>query len=964
MIVELVGDKKMRKNRKEKKYGKLVVISLFVILVAMSAAQAIVGLDNTSEDKTPYGNGDARPLGAPPFYTWEDDFDTMEWIDPDLDMSYDFEVVNGKVQMKNTYFVWTDPDWTRLKPITLTNNVGQVLLNFAINLIVEFDTDMQSDYDDIRFKHENTPTNFLNYWIESYDSSEANVWVRLPFIPTGTSTMYLFYGNSNAESESDYSSVFTEWQEKWANDQKISIHANNEGAWDPDVAYGNNRFLVAWEEGTTIFIQQEIRGTIFDTDGNIIVNDFEIFTQQLPYTPFRNENPSIAFGGSNFFVAWEKFGEALGVTDETTINILGRLVTTSGGHGGVINICNASNRQADPNVEFDSVNNRFCVVWEDARINMYNYNIYGKLYDTNGNQIGSEKSICVAGNNQFEPWIAFDPIHEQYMIVWEEGIDPDTVPFSLKAGIFDENLNPVSGVISIANGNSNTDYIYPCVEFCAETERYLVTWNSGDISQQWDRWGNIYGKILDESGYVVVDTFTIKSGEFARTDIVPYLTSSFFVSFNSKGAGSEGESGLIWGKLVFSDGEVFADDIQLSASQSALADWANMAVYDGKIFVAWEDERIDTYTRPDVYGNMWQLNIPTGSEVSYSFGTEKKLILEAQITSKVIQPDNLVSWYEFWVEYSGSITFDILAANGNVLISGASNGEDLSGIDPDSHPGIRLRAHFTRENPSYTPALDSWNVVYVGIDEVPPETTIRDTLGTPGKNGWYTSNVKILLDATDGMWGSGVDVTYYQIDDDPPQEYDDNVGVKLPPYDPNVPSGEWDVRYWSVDKAGNEEPKQGPVHIKIDKALPYSEIWDPPDRGTVKGDFWVQTIATDVGSGIEYVKFDTGPPYGDPVTVYNPSPPPDNNYKWLCTRHLQKQWQHIIAQAYDYAGNMYESNIYVYFANPKVFSFPASGSSSSPSSSGSSTSGSQTLMGSMVMKIGQTGGTSIPLNSK
>ena len=74
----------------------------------------------------------------------------MEWIESS--MSYDFEVVDSKVQIKNTYEVWTSADWTRLKPINLTNNAGQTLTNYAINLTVEYDSDMQEDYDDIRFK--------------------------------------------------------------------------------------------------------------------------------------------------------------------------------------------------------------------------------------------------------------------------------------------------------------------------------------------------------------------------------------------------------------------------------------------------------------------------------------------------------------------------------------------------------------------------------------------------------------------------------------------------------------------------------------------------------------------------------------------------------------------------------------------------------------------------------------------
>ncbi|MDH7507402.1 MAG: hypothetical protein QHH15_06440, partial [Candidatus Thermoplasmatota archaeon] len=486
--------------------------------------------------------------------------------------------------------------------------------------------------------------------------------------------------------------------------------------------------------------------------------------------------------------------------------------------------------------------------------------------------------------------------------------------FSIKAGLFDKNLNPVGSTITIATGSSDTDYNFPCVEFSAEAQCYLVTWNDGDISSgNW--WGNVWGRIMDYSGNTIVNNFIIKAGNFVRTDIVNYLSSSFFVSFDNNGD--------IFGKLVLSNGQVVSGDIQLSASNSAEADWANMAVGQGKIFVSWEDERIVNQNLPSIYGNIWHLNIPSGSEVTYSIGTEKQLILTAQVTSKVISPYNLLAWHEFGVQYAGSIVFNILDSDGvTVLIPNASNGQDLSSIDPVLHPGIRLQACFTRANPSYTPTLDSWKVIYLGIDQIPPQTKISKIEGPLGLNGWYIGNVKIELSATDGQYGSGVNHTYFKIDAGVVQEYDESVGIKLPlnaTGDPNTLCGIWDVYYWSVDKAGNVEQPQGPQNIKIDKAPPYVNIWDPPDRGKVSmyGNFWVQATATDECSGIDYVEFDVGPPYSNPTKVVDDDPPGSNNYKWLCDYNVNKwQWKHIIAVAHDYAGHEYEANIYVYF--PRV----------------------------------------------
>ncbi len=891
------------KRKKQLKAKTLLIGLVLCVLVVSSFSQAL-----------PVGHKTLQTISSTTndaFFCWVDDFSTEQWIDPAQSVGY--EIVEGAAQLKNTYAAWTDPSWTRLLPITITNNHPIQLSDYAVKLDITYDEDMKSDYSDIRFKQKNFPTTWLDYWIETSDTQQAIVWVNIPTLYIGSTTLYMFYGNLFALDQSNYYDVFSDWQESYPNDNRISYHSDSEGVWDPDVAYGDQRFLVAWEEGTGLpFIKQEIRASIFNQNGDLEKSDFRIYNDGG--TTYRSENPSIAFGNGNYFVVWENYETPI---EPATMNIKGRLVSPTGSLKSVFTVCNENNIQADPDVVYDSQNNHFCVVWEDARLGTSNYNIYGRLYYSNGNPHSAAKALITTANSQTEPCIAFDPIHEQYLVVWEEGEDPENGPFDIYVGLYDKTLQmigPGSGANKaekLIDGHASIDYNFPAVAFCPETKRYLVTWNDGDISDG-DWYGNIWGTVLDDSGSTVVSPFKIRSGNFVCTDIALYLSSTFMVSYD--------DHHKIWGKLVASDGTVFSDEIQLSASTSAEGDWADIAAGDGRIFVSWEDTRIiydPPYNdNPDIYANIWRLNIPSGEDLSFSYGTEKKLILAGYITSKEIAPDDLQYWHSFNVTYSGQATFEIRDSTGTAtLIPHASPGEDLTGIDSIAYPALRLRAELSRANPSTSPRVDEWSLVYAGVDDDHPETSIHDIQGDLGGNNWYISNIKIFLSATDGIYGTGVNHTYYQIDDGSEQIYDDHYGINLPPEDPNQLAGEWDLYYWSVDKAGNLEPKQGPAPFTLDKAPPHCTITKPSDRESVQGDFWVEATASDQGSGIAYVLFDTGPPYEDPVIREEDDPPGSGIYRWLCARHFERSWRHIIAQVYDDAGHMYESNIWVYFDN-------------------------------------------------
>jgi nitrate/TMAO reductase-like tetraheme cytochrome c subunit len=105
---------------------------------------------------------------------------------------------------------WYDGNWAKRKKIRLTNNTASDLSDFQMKVDVTWDSDMQSDFDDLRFTDE-TGTTSISYFIESYISAATStVWLKVPSIPASASSdVYLYYGNGGVSTTGNAENVFT-----------------------------------------------------------------------------------------------------------------------------------------------------------------------------------------------------------------------------------------------------------------------------------------------------------------------------------------------------------------------------------------------------------------------------------------------------------------------------------------------------------------------------------------------------------------------------------------------------------------------------------------------------------------------------------------------------------------------------------------------------------------------------------
>ncbi len=129
------------------------------------------------------------------------------------------------------------------------------------------------------------------------------------------------------------------------------------------------------------------------------------------------------------------------------------------------------------------------------------------------------------------------------------------------------------------------------------------------------------------------------------------------------------------------------------------------------------------------------------------------------------------------------------------------------------------------------------------FDTTAPETTAVLT-GTEGHNGWYISDVEVILSATDE--GSGVDRTEYSLDGTTWHEYTGAVTL--------AEDGVYTLSYRSTDLAGNTA--EGVLEIKIDQTPPEITgfaLAAPNAHGWYNSDVTVNFEASDSVSGLETV---------------------------------------------------------------------------------------------------------------
>jgi len=175
-----------------------------------------------------------------------------------LSIALIFIIVFSAFQMFLIQSSGLETEYQHRRTIIVDNSGNpETLTNYQVLLNVTYDSDMQADFDDLRFTWYDEASGEdvdIDYWLDKYvDSEYALVWVEVPEIRgSGEEVLYMYYGDPDAVSESNGEETFV-FFDGFSTDTTANYHL-----WSPYYLTGNPNEL-SWNPSGWLFVNASIR---------------------------------------------------------------------------------------------------------------------------------------------------------------------------------------------------------------------------------------------------------------------------------------------------------------------------------------------------------------------------------------------------------------------------------------------------------------------------------------------------------------------------------------------------------------------------------------------------------------------------------------------------------------------------------------------------------------------------------
>jgi len=335
----------------------------------------------------------------------------------------------------------------------------------------------------------------------------------------------------------------------------------------------------------------------------------------------------------------------------------------------------------DPDVA-GLTNGNFVVVWEESGEDGSGDGIYGQLYDSDGNTVGSEfRANTSTASDQHDPKItALEG--GGFVVTWEDESGTDHID----AQIYDADGNTVGSEFQV-NTDTSTGKSVPMIE-ALSGGGFVAVWESTG-GQDGNDYG-VFGQIYDASGNTVGSEIQINTGtdnNQENADITALSDGGFVVVWESNattGSGDDGSGEGVFAQRFDSSGTKVGSEFQVNTTTSGdQRDPSITTLSDGGYLIVWESQNVDgsgyaiTAQRYDSSDNA------VGSETQINDSTSSDQINPKVATlsdgSVVITWDGSGSGDSTGI-YSKHLT---LESNGSLSFTGSDGNDSFIGNDFD-----------------------------------------------------------------------------------------------------------------------------------------------------------------------------------------------------------------------------------------------------------------------------------------
>ncbi|MBN2107522.1 MAG: hypothetical protein JW832_08840 [Deltaproteobacteria bacterium] len=279
-----------------------------------------------------------------------------------------------------------------------------------------------------------------------------------------------------------------------------------------------------------------------------------------------------------------------------------------------------------PTPEYNKFTNQFLMAYTMAQ-NVTGFDELASIFDSKGEMVKQPFPIAAKPKSQMHSRVAFNSKKRQFFVTYNSSEDSSVASPDIKGVIIDEAGTPVGDELII--NNVAGDEYNPFIAYNPKNDTYLVNWEDFRNVPTWEQNGEIYGALLDGDGNVLVndipmidDFGTVDEGDQRHNEIAynPHRN-EFFVSWTDMAPSLDNVG--IRGRFISADGKITGEVF-------TIADAAGPQIYPHavyvpsvkKYFIIWEDGRNEddpslhwrSATNLDIYGKWMSSDGKTFSE--------------------------------------------------------------------------------------------------------------------------------------------------------------------------------------------------------------------------------------------------------------------------------------------------------------------------------------------------------------